>query len=233
MEFDATLRIGSRSYEIHPQVIVGWLVSIVIWIVLFIAAKKVEKADPEEKPKGLALLLEMLVEFVNGLVVNTMGEHNLAFAPFIGSVVLFISLSNIIGIFALSAPTSDINVTLALAVFAMGMMVYTGVKFNGGYGTFKNLFFGEFPWLFPIEVVSQLARPVSLAFRLFGVVLSGELLLGLVNQALGWFTPLVVPLLQIYFDLFDGLVQVYIFIVLVMIWTSMLTETIHHEEKQV
>ncbi|MCL1948657.1 MAG: F0F1 ATP synthase subunit A [Turicibacter sp.] len=231
MEISAELSLGSRVYDIHPQVINGWLISIVIWIVLIIAAKKVEKADPTAPPKGLALFLEMLVEGVDDLVAATMGKHNMAFAPFIGSLVLFISVANLMGMFHFETPTSDINVTLALAVFTMGMMVYTGIKFNGGVGTFSNLFFGEFPWLFPIEVVSQLARPVSLAFRLFGVVLSGEILLNLVNRALGWFTPVIVPFLQIYFDLFDGLVQVYIFIVLAMIWTSMLTETIHEEHK--
>lgn len=229
MDISAEFELGGRLYEIHPQVINGWLLSIVIWTVLIIAGRQVDRADPEATPKGLPLFIEMLVGLTEGFVAETMGGHNLAFAPFIGAMVLFLSGANLMGLLALEPPTSDVNVTFALALFAIGMMVYTGIKTNGAVQTLKNLFLGEFPWLFPLEVLTQLARPVSLAFRLFGAILSGALLLNLLYGALGWFSPILLPFLHIYFDLFEGFVQVLIFIMLAMIWTSMLTETIHEK----
>lgn len=230
MDISAEFQIGSRLYEIHPQIFSSWMLSIVLWIVLIIAGQKARNADPEAAPTGLVLFLEILVNMTEATVTQTMGLRNLDFAPFVGAMALYLAGANLFGLIGLAAPTSDINVTLALACFAMWMMIRTGCKFHGLGGTLRNMFFGEFPWLFPLEVVSQLARPISLAFRLFGVILSGELLLQLIKNALRWASPLVVPFLQIYFDLFEGLIQVMIFVMLAMVWTSMLTETIHHEK---
>jgi len=229
MEISAEFHLGSTLYEIHPQVINGWIVSLVLWVLLFLGSRQLKNADPRETPKGLALFLESFVTIVDHFVKDTMGERDLGFAPFIGSLVLFLSVANLLGLLGLEPPTTDVNVTFALAVFTIGMMCYTASKVLGGLGTLKELFFGEFPWLFPLEVISQLARPVSLAFRLFGALLSGTILLKLLYGALGWFSPVILPFLHIYFDLFEGMVQVLIFIMLAMIWTSMLVEVSHEK----
>ena len=231
MDITAKISVGPHIYEIHSSVINGWILSIVIVIVLLVAKRQMEQMAPDEKPKGLALWLEVLVAGVDKFVVGTMGPHNSAFAPFIGMLVLYISGANLFGLLGLESPTTDVNVTLALSLFTIWMMVYTGIKKSGVLRTLKNLFFGEFPWLFPLEVITQLARPISLAFRLFGAILSGNLLLHLLYGALGWFSPLLLPFFHIYFDLFEGLVQVLIFVMLAMIWTSMLTEEIEPEQK--
>lgn len=228
MDIFAQFQMGGREYEIHSQVINGWMVSIVIWIILILAGKKISQSDPKAAPSGLALAAEMLVEMVESFVESTMGAHNRGFAPFIGSLILFLSISNLLTLLGLEPPTSDVNVTLALALFTIGMMVYTGIRHKGVLKTLRNMFMGEFPALLPLEVLIQLVRPVSLAFRLFGVILSGALLLNLAYQALGWFSPLVAPFLHLYFDVFDGLVQVLIFVILAMVWTSMLTEQHDH-----
>jgi len=230
MEIRAEFQLGSKLYEIHPQVVNGWLVSILIWVVLLIGSHQLKKADPKAPPTGLAFFLETLVGIVDNFMVGTMGgELDLNFAAFIGSLVLFLSVSNLLGLVGLEPPTTDVNVTFALSMVTMGMMMYTASKTLGGLGTIREMFLGEYPWLLPLEIISQLTRPVSLAFRLFGALLSGTIILHLLYGALGWVSPLIMPFLHLYFDIFEGLVQVLIFIMLAVIWTSMLTETATHD----
>lgn len=220
---DISLGIWENGYFneiIHPTVINVVLVLAALSILLIAAGQSVKKADPSKPSKGLVLFLEVLVSGVEDLVKATMGAHNIGFAPVIGTLVLFLATANLIGLIGLTPPTSDYNVTLALALFAVFLMYFQGVKAQGFFATVKGLIFGDYPFLAPLNIIGELAKPVSLSIRLFGNILSGGIILGLIYQALGLFAPLVTWALHGYFDVFSGLIQTLIFIMLIMIWTE-------------
>ena len=218
---DISLQFG--DVIINPTVLNGFLMVIVLSVVFIIAGNQVKKADPSKPSKGLVLFLEILVTGINSLVKAAMGDHNLNFAPFIGTLVVFIATANLLGLIGFLPPTSDFNVTVALALLTVFMMWRQGFKSEGVLNTFKGTIFGDFPALAPLNIIGELAKPVSLSVRLFGNIMSGGIILGLVYSALGLLSPLVAPLLHIYFDVFSGLVQTLIFIMLTMIWTEGMT----------
>lgn len=227
MEITEVINFHGRLIEIHSTVTNSMILLAGLTIFLIIAGKKTASADPLAKPAGIVLFMVILVDSIEKLVVETMGEKNRGFAPFAGMLVFYLIPANTMALIGLKPPTSDVSVTMALALFTIGMMIYFGIKAQGLGGTLRSMFLGEFPWLLPLEVISQLSRPISLSFRLFGNILSGVIILELIYQALGYFTPLAAPLLHGYFDLFDGLVQTMIFVMLAMIWTKGVTTPVH------
>lgn len=223
MDMTIEILIGSRTILINPTVVTGFLIAILLSGIMIIAGNAVKKADPTKASKGWVLFLELVVTTVESLVKATMGAHNLNFAPFVGTLIFFIFTANIIGLLGFSPPTSDFNVTVALAAFTMVMMYKQGIKSEGPWKTFMGTVFGDYPALMPLNVIGALAQPISLSVRLFGNMMSGTILLGLVYTALGWVTPVIAPFLHVYFDIFSGVVQTLIFIMLTMIWTEGMT----------
>ena len=151
--------------------------------------------------------LEMIVDFLNGLVSGIMsGDNAEQYLPLLGSLAIFIVVANSLGIFPiLTAPTSDINTTIALslAVF-FGVHIY-GIKQKGMLGYFKGLATPGI--MLPFEIIGQVSRTFSLALRLFGNVISGELISAIVFSIV----PLVAPLPFVALGLFFGILQSYIF----------------------
>jgi len=180
---------------ITSTVVATWIAMALITLTIVLVGKL--------KPSAL----EMLVDFLHGLVSGIMeGEHVEQYLPLLGSLAIFIAVANSLGLFPLlTAPTSDINTTIALslAVF-FGVHIY-GVREKGGKGYLKSL--ASPGIMFPFEVIGQISRTFSLALRLFGNVISGELITAIVFGIL----PLVAPLPFAALGLFFGILQSYIF----------------------
>jgi F-type H+-transporting ATPase subunit a len=171
--------------------------------------------------KWMPSALEMIVEFLVGLVSGVMDEKQAEeYLPLLGSLAIFIAISNSLGIFPLlSAPTADINTTIALslAVF-FGVHIY-GIQKKGLLGYFKGLATPGI--MLPFEVIGQVSRTFSLALRLFGNVISGELIAAIVFGIV----PLVAPLPFVALGLFFGLLQAYIFTALSALYISLAVTT--------
>ena len=136
--------------------------------------------------------------------------------PYMATLFLLILFSNIIGIFGFRTPTSDINVTLGYALMTFFSIHFFGVKAKGlGYlkGFFEPIFV-----IAPINIIGELARPVSLSMRLFGNMLGGSVIMALISGAVALFVPAVA---SIYFDLFSGILQSFIFTMLSMVFISL------------
>lgn len=220
---EISFNLGTHSIIIPETITSLWIVTILLSIFAIYVNKKVKKAKAEEVPSKFLNVIELLVETINGMVRDTMGERNMKFAPFIFFLMVFLSVSNLFGLTGLVAPTSDYSVTLSLALIVFTMVQYFGIKSNGGFGYVKG-FFQPYILLSPLNIIGELANPVSLSFRLFGNIMSGGLILTLVYSALGYFAPLVTPFLHGYFDLFSGLLQAFIFTMLTMVFISGATE---------
>ncbi|MGO1819042.1 MAG: F0F1 ATP synthase subunit A [Senegalia sp. (in: firmicutes)] len=209
-----------RDIYIHSTVINSWVVVLLLSIFAIYVSKKFKEADPKEKPKGLVNIVEIIVVQVEKLVKDTMGPDKMKFAPYIGTLALYLALANLFGLIGFAPPTSDYNVTLALAIITFLLTQYFGIK-SKGIGGYVKGFFEPIPFLFPINLIGEIANPISLSFRLFGNILSGVIIMGLLYSAAGYFSPVVAPVFHAYFDLFAGLIQTFIFIMLTMVFVSM------------
>lgn len=189
-------------------------------IFAFIANRAIKKADPNKVPSTFLNIIELIVEMADNLTNTNMGEkHGYKFANYIGTLFAFILVSNISGLFGLRPPTADYGVTLALGLITFVLIHYNGFKYQKvGHvtGLFKPL-----PFLFPINLIGEIATPLSISLRLFGNVMAGTVMMGLIYGLLPRLLTLIWPAaLHAYFDLFSGAIQTYVFCMLTMVYIS-------------
>lgn len=211
------------------------VVTVILVLLAYIATKTLTK-----RPGKLQVVFEKLTTMLYNLVRDTMGEHNLKFAPYIGTLFLSSIFCTLIGMTQiLPSATKDLSVTLAWALVTTGMVWYNNIK-NFGFGTWLKGFTEPIVVMTPMNIVSEIAQPISLAFRHFGNVAGGGVLTALIYAALGGLTQIVfgwlpdqilavfptvfqigIPaVLSIYFDLFSGFVQALVFSLLTMVYVG-------------
>ena len=183
------------------------------------------------------VLAEFIVEKVEGFVNSTMGEGYAGFPPFICAILMLSAFSSLLSLLGLYAPTSDINVVGGWAILVFLMI--TRYKLKAGFGSYVKGFLEPIPVLAPFNVLSEFSTPISMAFRHYGNVMSGGViatlvyagLAGLSTVAFGWlpgflgdipFFQIGIPaVLSVYFDLFSGCLQAFIFAMLTMLYISL------------
>ncbi len=218
-----TFTLSGRQIYIHDSVVNSWVIVILLSILCIVVSRKIKKAKIDDKPSGLLNVMEIFVEGIQSLVKATMGPTRVGFAPFIGTLVLYLVCANLFGLLGFTPPTSDYNVTLALALITTFLIHFFGIKTNGILSYLKG-YFEPIPLLFPINLLGELATPISLSFRLFGNILSGVIIMSLVYSGLNsismFITPFIAPILHSYFDVFSGLIQTFIFAMLTMVFIA-------------
>lgn len=197
-----------------------FIVCLTLIIFAIVANRAVKKTDPYKKPSMFVNILEMIVQAIDDLVISNMGKkHGPKFSNYIGTLAFFILLSNISGLLGLRSPTADYGVTLPLALITFGLIQYNGFKhqkLGKVKGWFEPIFF-----FFPINIIGEVATPVSMSLRLFGNILSGTIMLGLLYGLVPWFCTLVWPAaLHAYLDLFSGAIQTFVFCMLTMVFVA-------------
>lgn len=211
--------------------------SFVVMIALIIAAYFLGK-NLTLRPSRRQVLVEKGVSTLYNFVGETMGEHNLRFAPYIGALFLSSVCGTLIGMTQVfRAATADLSTTLAWALATTAIVWYSKIKNDGFLGFLKG-FTEPVVVMTPMNIVSEIASPISLAFRHFGNVAGGSVLTALIYSALaalnslffGWlpqaifavFPPIfqvgIPAFLSIYFDLFSGFVQALVFCLLTMVY---------------
>lgn len=200
---------------ISQTVVMTWIL-MAITIVIVLILRKV-----------LPSLLETLLEFITGMVGDVLDVDNLnPYLPLLGSLFIFILLSNIISIVpGLRSPTSDINTTLALALVVLFSVQIYGIRQKGFWGYLKT--FSDPIWLFPLEIVSQISRTFSLTLRLFGNIMSGDLIVAIVFSII----PLIVPVAMMSLSLLTGVLQAYVFTILAALYIASAVEVNIEDEK--
>jgi F-type H+-transporting ATPase subunit a len=185
-------------------------------ILVFAVAARIAISHASEYPTGFQNVVELLVEMLDKMVESSMGGYAKKFRNYIGSIFIFIFLSNISGLFGLRPPTADYGVTLPLGLITFAMIQYNNIKYNK-FGAFTDLF-KPLPLLFPINLIGEIATPFSLSLRLFGNVLSGTVMMSLIYSLLSRFAIGWPGILHIYFDVFSGAIQTYVFCMLTMVF---------------
>jgi len=211
--------------EIHgfPEHVTYTWLAMAILIGLSLAARFSLK---KTAPTGLQNFLETVVSALENFVVDTMGPEGRHYLPLIGTFFLFILVCNLQGLIpGLDSPTANLNTTLALALVAFTMTHYIGLK-RHGIGYIKH-FMGPMwvlaPLMFPIEVISHLARLISLSFRLFGNMIAKHKLL----LVLALLAPYIAPVPILGLGLLVAFVQAGVFTLLTMLYLSGSIEAAH------
>lgn len=191
--------------------VVTWLMMAVLVALSVILTHKLKKV-----PTGKQCLLEIGITKLNDFFLGILGSHGKKYLPILETLIIYIGFSNIIGIFGFVPPTKDINVTAALAGIAIILIQLTSIIEKGGIGWVKG-FAKPMAIMIPINILELVTRPLSLCMRLFGNVLGAFVVMELIKICVPVGLPVVFSL---YFDIFDGLIQAYVFVFLTSLFMS-------------
>ena len=194
---------------------------ILVFLALIVGALILKAGLSIETPGKFQQLIEVAVEFVQNVANEIIGHESSRYVALLGTLGFFILFSNILGLIpTLETPTGAIQVTLGCAVATFLYYNYQGVRHHGPLGYLKSLW-GPIWWigflLFPVEIVSNLFRLLSLSVRLYANMFVGKLL----EQVFGAFVPIAVPAAMMGLHLFVSFIQAYIFILLPAVYISL------------
>jgi F-type H+-transporting ATPase subunit a len=201
-----------------------WAVIVAVLLIIF-ALRAVRKL--ERYPKGAQAVAELIVEYVYKFVHDTMGKRNLSFAPYIGTLFLFLLFGNALGLLGFRPVTADVNTTFAMSVLVFILIQANAIR-SGGLGHYFKHFAEPYPFMIPIKVLEEFTFPISLSFRLFGNILAGVIVMELAMGGLKTLSTSVlhlpIPLFQtvlplplnLFFDIFEPILQAFVFTMLTM-----------------
>ena len=219
---------GLFSYELFGQTFwittthVCLLIVMLVLTVFSIAANRAMK-NASDVPGGFQNVVELIVEMLDKMVHGVMGKSGDKFVNYIGTIFIFILISNISGLFGLRPPTADYGVTFPLALLSFILIHFNQFKHQKPKEIWVDMCSPLPPWLpiwFPINVISELAVPVSLSLRLFANILSGTIIMALIYALLSKIAYFWPGALHAYFDVFSGCIQTYVFCMLTMTYIS-------------
>lgn len=191
---------------VSESTVITWVVMAVLLLAALILTRNL-KVDHISRRQAAA---EMIVVKLNGMVEGMTGEEAKEYVPYLVTVLLYIGVSNVIGLFGMKPPTKDMNVTAALALMSIVLIEVSGIRKKGVKRWLKS-FAEPIAMIAPINVLEIFIRPLSLCMRLFGNVLGAFVIMELIKQLV----PVALPLpFSFYFDIFDGLIQAYVFVFL-------------------
>jgi F-type H+-transporting ATPase subunit a len=202
-----------------PGINTSILLVTILTFFIFLIHQRIRQLSPTDHATGVVMALEVVVDYINKFAKEHFGVHWKFYAPIILTLGLYLTFANTLGLFGVRPPTSSVNVTLGLSTLAFFLIQGTGMVSKGPIKYLKGLF-EPLPFMFPLNVIGELAVPVSLGLRLFGNIFSGVIITGLVYAALGNLAPVVTPVVHAIFDVFFGLIQMVVFILLVTIFSS-------------
>lgn len=167
-------------------------------------------------PGKVQMALEVFIGWIYKFFTDILGEHGKSYIPYLGTVLLYVGCANVVGLFGLTPPTKDLNITAGLAIMSIVLVQAAAVRAKGASGWLKS-FLGPTPVMTPFNVLELIIKPLSLCMRLFGNVLGAFVIMELIKLVV----PAVVPVpLSLYFDIFDGFLQAYVFVFLTSLYIS-------------
>jgi F-type H+-transporting ATPase subunit a len=202
------VRLGGVTLDISNSLLVSWIISGILIILAFLATRRLQA-----NPGKLQNMLELLVETVNNLCKGSIGaRHWRPFAPYIFGLLTYLAMCNLIALInfvpfvKFYPPTKDINVTGALALMTLVLILYASFRYKGVKGWLRSLI-DPLPMIAPFKVLEYVTKPVSLCLRLFGNILAGFVIMEMVFMVI----PYVSEPFSLYFDIFDGILHAFVF----------------------
>lgn len=221
------MQIGDNQFglPVTITIISTWFVMLLLMVLFKLGTKKLEMV-----PGKAQALIETLYTALNGLMEQMLGKWTKVYFGFLSTLFLFILASNLLmfvpipwgsvedGVLkiapAFRTPTADLNTTVGLALLTTITFLGTSIKCNGVLGYLKG-FLSPIPVMLPINIIGELAKPTNISIRLFGNMFAGSVIMGLIYMA----APAIIPApLHLYFDIFSGVVQSFVFLMLSMVY---------------
>ena len=204
------IHIGKFSLQIQQSILVWLGICVFFAFFFYFAGKKIEEQDPSKASKGIVYMCEEMDNLVLYVIKDNLRETTKKYVPLFGTLIVMMIVSNLIGLIGLQNPTSNVSFNATLAVTMWLMIQGNGIKKGGLLARMKELTEPMF-LLTPLNVIGELALPISLTMRLFGNILGAFVIMELIKIV----APVLVPVpLSLYFDLFDGFIQAYVFVFL-------------------
>ncbi|MCL2855651.1 MAG: F0F1 ATP synthase subunit A [Defluviitaleaceae bacterium] len=202
--------------SINDTLISTWIVGGILIIFAIIARIKIRKfkAVPETRFQNI---IEALVEAFENMTTGVMTKKYAYFGSWFFGLLMFLMFSNISGIFGMRPPTADFATTFPLAFTTVILMQFMGIRHNMKKGEYIKEFFRPVPIFMPLNLVSDFSKSISLSLRLFGNMVGGLIVMGLIYGLFPFFATIGIPgALSIYFDIAVGALHAYIFVLLSM-----------------
>ena len=201
-----TIRLGSLEIPVAESTVISW---VVIGIILVLSLYLTHGLKVRNISKRQALA-EFIVTKLDDMVTGMIGEEGKEYVPYLITVLLFIGLGNVIGLFGMKPPTKDLNVTAGLAIMSIVVVQIASIRRKKVKGWLKS-FTQPMAVVTPINILELVIKPLSLCMRLFGNVVGAFVIMELLKTIV----PILVPaVFSLYFDIFDGLLQAYVFVFL-------------------
>jgi F-type H+-transporting ATPase subunit a len=208
-------QIGNFTFNITASIIIEWIVILILGIGAFLLTRNLKL-----KPNKVQSALEKIYQSMRDLVISIMGKEYESFLPYIGTLMIYLLTLNFTGLIGIEPPTADLSVTVSFAIVTFLVVNLNAIKKNGLFNYGKGLVH-PFAFMLPINIMERFVLPVSLSLRLFGNMVAAVVLVKLVYTALGSigiFAQIGSPIIvHLYFDLFDGAIQMIVFAMLTMI----------------
>lgn len=201
-----TIHLGSIDIPIAESTVITWVIMAAVLLLSMFLTSNLQVHDISKKQ----LFAETVVIKLENFVADMIGEEGRAYVPYLCAVILYIGFANLIGLFGVKPPTKDLNVTAALALMSIILVQYAGIHRKGVKGWLKS-FKEPMAIVTPINILEVFIKPLSLCMRLFGNVLGAFVIMELIKILV----PVAIPVpFSFYFDIFDGLIQAYVFVFL-------------------
>ena len=191
---------------IYESVVVTWIIMAVVLLLSLILTRNLKVEHPGKRQ----LLLEQAVTSLEGITEGILGADGKRYAAYLTSVLMYLGIANLSGILGFQPPTKDLNGTAALAIMSIVLIEYAGIHQKGVKRWLKG-FAEPIALVAPINVLELFIKPLSLCMRLFGNVLGAFVIMELIEYIMPVGLPVV---FSMYFDIFDGLIQAYVFVFL-------------------
>jgi len=201
-----TFHLGSIDIPIAESTVITWVIMVIVLLLSLFLTSNLKVHNISKKQ----LFTETIVIKLEHFIADMIGEEGKTYVPYLCAVILYIGIANIIGLFGVKPPTKDLNVTAALAVMSIVLVQYAGIHKKGVKGWLKS-FKEPMAVVLPINILELVIKPLSLCMRLFGNVLGAFVIMELIKILV----PIAIPVpFSFYFDIFDGLIQAYVFVFL-------------------
>lgn len=232
-------KIDTWNYKILlPQLITIVITTFIIMLLSIGYYKYLKKFNPINSPTGLILFAEITIKWVEKQIIDLMGPKYKFLTVYILYLLLYIGIGNLLSILGFKSISTSYTVPLLMGLVTFFGIYYFGIKYQ------RMVYFKKF-FINPLELLTQFVPLISISFRLFGNILGGTIIITLFINLMNYIwskipyigpidllTGVFLPFLSIYFDIFDGLIQTYIFTILTIAYWSMEIKTETKEKKE-
>ncbi len=233
-----SIHLFGFDLPISDSIIMMWIIMAVIILLAYIFTRNLKQV-----PEGKQNVVELVVETINNIIKGNIGHHWRDFAPYFGTILLFLAFANTVSLFsllptgqqlyeitgiqfferlpefAILPPTKDYNVTLTMALMTVTLVLVAGIKYRGVKGWLKGFLYPT-PIMLPFHILDYGTRTLSLSLRLFGNILAGYIIMELLYLTAPLPVKVLIPVGSFFFDMFDAMLQAYIFVFLSSIYIA-------------